>query len=103
MATVKELYDYIKLQQKEGKPITTLHQAIVDAYEADNDEKKTKEIGFIAQDVQEVVPELVTYAEDIDEYGVKYGNATALLVEAVKELTKQVNILKKELEEIKNV
>tara|TARA_R100001230_G_C5480366_1_gene31768 strand:- start:97 stop:309 length:213 start_codon:yes stop_codon:yes gene_type:complete len=44
MATVKELYDYIKLQQKEGKPITTLHQAIVDAYEADNDEKKTKEV-----------------------------------------------------------
>jgi len=44
MATVKELYDYIKLQQKEGKPITTLHQAIVDAYEAENDEKKTKEV-----------------------------------------------------------
>ena len=44
MATVKELYDYIKLQQKEGKPITTLHQAIVDAYEAGNDEKKTKEV-----------------------------------------------------------
>ena len=72
-------------------------------YNRIDDEKKTKEIGFIAQDVQEVVPELVTYAEDIDEYGVKYGNATALLVEAVKELTKQVNILKKELEEIKNV
>ncbi len=44
MATVKELYDYIKLQQKEGKPITTLHQAIVDAYEADIDDKKTKEV-----------------------------------------------------------
>ena len=35
MATVKELYDYIKLQIKLGKPITPFHQAIVDAYEAD--------------------------------------------------------------------
>jgi hypothetical protein len=35
MATVKELYDYIKLQIKLGKPITPFHQAIVDAYEKD--------------------------------------------------------------------
>ena len=35
MATVKELYDYIKLQIKLGKPITPFHQAIVDACEAD--------------------------------------------------------------------
>jgi hypothetical protein len=48
------------------------------------------------------VPELVTYAEDVDQYCVKYQNATALLVEAVKELTQQVNDLKQEIEEIKN-
>ena len=68
-------------------------------YNKINDETKTKEIGFIAQDVQEVVPELVTYAEDVDEYGVKYGNATALLVEAIKELTQKVKELEKKLEE----
>ena len=68
-------------------------------YNRIDDKTKTKEIGFIAQDVQEVVPELVTYAEDIDEYGVKYGNATALLVEAVKELTQKVKELEKKLEE----
>ena len=66
------------------------------------DEKKTREIGFIAQDVNEVAPELVTYAEDVDQYGVKYANTTALLVEAVKELTQQVKDLKQELEELKN-
>ena len=71
-------------------------------YNKKDDESKQREIGFIAQDVNEVVPELVTYAEDVDQYGVKYQNTTALLVEAVKELTKQVNDLKKELEEIKN-
>jgi hypothetical protein len=72
-------------------------------YNRIDDESRTKEIGFIAQDVNEVVPELVTYAEDVDQYGVKYQNATALLVEAVKELTQQVNDLKQEIEEIKNV
>ena len=72
-------------------------------YNKIDDEDKTKEIGFIAQEVNEVVPELVTYAEDVDQYGVKYGNATALLVEAVKELTQQVKDLKQEIEEIKNV
>jgi len=35
MATVKELYDYIKLQIKLGKPINPFHQAIVDANEKD--------------------------------------------------------------------
>ena len=72
-------------------------------YNKIDDEEKKKEIGFIAQDVNEVTPELVSYAEDVDQYGVKYGNTTALLVEAVKELTQQVKDLKQEIEEIKNV
>ena len=65
-------------------------------------ENKEREIGFIAQEVNEVAPELVTYAEDVDQYGVKYGNTTALLVEAIKELTQQVKDLKQEVEELKN-
>ena len=43
MATVKELYDYIKLQIKLGKSITPFHQAIVEAYEKD-EVKITKNI-----------------------------------------------------------
>ena len=31
LVTVKELYDYINVQRKLGKPITHFHQAIVDA------------------------------------------------------------------------
>ena len=68
-------------------------------YNRIDDEEKKKEIGFIAQDVNEVTPELVTYAEDVDQYGVKYGNTTALLVEAIKELTQKVKELEKKLEE----
>ena len=67
-----------------------------------DDPDKNREIGFIAQDVNEVTPELVTYAEDVDQYGVKYQNATALLVEAVKTLTQQVKDLQAEIEELKN-
>lgn len=57
------------------------------------------EVGFIAQDINEHLPEVVTYAEDIDQYGVAYGNVTALLVEAVKELSAEVKRLKEKLGE----
>ena len=47
---------------------------------------KSTKIGFIAQEVKNIVPELVTYDSLQDRYAVSYGNATALLVEAIKEL-----------------
>jgi hypothetical protein len=53
-----------------------------------------KNIGVIAQEVLKVVPELVSYAKDIDEYSVKYQNITALLIEAIKELKKQLDEVK---------
>lgn len=47
-----------------------------------------KRIGFIAQDVQKIVPELVFYNNNTPEkfLGVHYDNVASLLVEAVKEL-----------------
>ena len=59
------------------------------------------EIGVIAQEVEKVVPEVVTYAEDIDQYGVSYGNLTALLIEAVKEQQSTIDNLIIELKELK--
>jgi hypothetical protein len=54
-----------------------------------------KEIGFIAQEVEEVVPELVTTDETEDAMkAVSYGRTVALLVEAVKELKAEVEELK---------
>jgi len=52
-------------------------------------------IGFIAQELEQVCPELVHNCADVKS--VAYGNVTALLVEAVKELSTQVTILKGEL------
>jgi hypothetical protein len=57
-------------------------------------EDKSTKIGFIAQDVKEVIPEVVTYNEEQDKYGVSYGNVTALLVEAIKEQQTQIEELK---------
>jgi hypothetical protein len=54
-------------------------------------------LGVIAQEVVEVLPEVVTYAHDVDEYGVSYGNFAGLFIEAIKE---QNEIIKKQAEEI---
>ena len=51
----------------------------------------THEIGLIAEEVGEVVPEIVTYeANGKDARGVDYGRLTALLIEAVKEQQRDI-------------
>ena len=57
--------------------------------------------GVIAQEVNEVMPEVVTYAKDRDEYGVSYGNFAGLFIEAFKEMKKEIEDLKKEIAELK--
>ena len=59
------------------------------------------EIGVIAQEVEPILPEVVTYASDVDEYAVSYGNFAGLFIEAFKEQTEIINTLKKEIEELK--
>ena len=57
---------------------------------------ENREIGLISQEVDAVIPELTFTARD-GYGGVHYGNAVALLVEAVKELTDEVDRLKSRL------
>ncbi len=52
-------------------------------------------IGFIAQELEQVCPELVHNCAEVKS--VAYGNVTALLVEAVKELSTQVDEIKAEI------
>lgn len=59
-----------------------------------------KEIGLIAQDVENVVPELVVTGKN-DMKAVKYGNIVALLIEAVKEQQKEIDTLRAELDSLK--
>lgn len=54
----------------------------------------TSDIGFIAEEVAGVEPLLATYNEDGQVEGVKYGQITTVLVNAVKEQQKQIGALK---------
>ena len=59
-----------------------------------------RQIGFIAQDVEKVIPEVVT--TDPQGYkGIAYDKLTAVLVEAVKERQVQIDSLKAEVEALK--
>lgn len=64
----------------------------------DNEDLATgkRSIGVIAQEVREVLPELVLEAAD-GTLGVNYGNMVAVLIEAVKELTAKVATLEAKL------
>lgn len=55
-----------------------------------------KDIGLIAEDVQSVVPEVVQVSENGVE-GIDYGKLTAILIEAIKELSGRVEELEKQL------
>ena len=63
---------------------------------------KTDDIGFIAQEVNKVVPELI-YGKTAGPggLGIDYGSMTALLVEAVKKQQDQIENLKKVVEALK--
>ncbi len=59
-----------------------------------------KQVGFVAQEVEKVLPEIVT--TDNEGYkGVEYANLTAVLVEAVKELKAENEIRQKENAKLK--
>lgn len=72
----------------------------IDSYDQKIDTNK-RQVGVIAQEVNEVLPEVVTYAKDVDEYGVQYGNLAGVFIEAIKELTAKVTALEAKLAEVK--
>ena len=72
-------------------------------YNRIDDKTKKRQIGVIAQEVEEVLPEAVTYCDVNDEYGVAYGNLTGLLIEAVKDQNKIIEKQSKEIEELKEI
>ena len=61
------------------------------------DKNGHKSMGVIAQEVQKIIPEVVsTENKDGEEYlGVAYPNMVGVLIEAIKDLQKQVDELKK--------
>ena len=62
----------------------------------DND-KRSNHYGFIAEDVNKVLPNLVSYSEEGKPTGVQYSKMTAVLLEAIKEQQIQIDELKAKL------
>jgi hypothetical protein len=55
---------------------------------------KTSEIGVIAEEVAEIIPEVVNFDIENNPDSVSYGRITALLIEAIKELKSEIEVLK---------
>jgi hypothetical protein len=60
-----------------------------------------RSIGLIAQDVQKVYPEIVTKHKDDGTLAIDYGKLAAPIIEAIKELKKENDALRADLEKLK--
>ena len=66
------------------------------SYTLKSDLSNTRRLGVLAQEIMNVVPEVVNGSEETT-YSVSYGALVPLLIEAIKELTAEVNSLKNQL------
>ncbi len=57
-------------------------------------------MGVIAQEVIEVIPEVVLGSEETN-YSVAYGNMVGLLIEAIKEQQTHINRLEQQINSLK--
>jgi hypothetical protein len=66
----------------------------------DSDDKRRK-VGVIAQEILEVIPEVVGQDND-GMYNVSYGNIVGVLIEAIKEQTSIIDDLKQRISQLEN-
>ena len=76
--------------------LSTVNKLNAIRYTWKDKEDDKEHIGFSAQEVLELVPEAVNGSEET-EYGISYGKLVPVLVEAIKELTAEVEALKKKV------
>ena len=78
-----------KVQQITGVYFTSLY---------DN----SKRIGVLAQDVQKVIPEVIS-TDDKGNLGVCYSSLVGLLIEGIKELNIKINSLENRIKILENI
>lgn len=61
------------------------------------DKSSFNEAGLIAEEVEKVIPNIVTRNENGDIYGLQYTKLTAYLIEAVKSLSNEIKEIKSKL------
>jgi hypothetical protein len=79
---LKKEFTYSTAEIKDEKILTRLEA-----------QRKNK-VGFIAQDVNVVLPEVVQYDDSTDIYGINYAEIVPVLVEAIKEQQARIDELK---------
>ena len=70
----------------------------------DVDDETREFVGVIAQEVREVLPQVVTEQSDENKtLSVAYGNMVGLLIEAIKEQQKQIEEQKNQINELRDI
>lgn len=64
-------------------------------------EQEHKSLGLIAQEVDEVIKNVVTYDKEQDKYGVSYTELIPVLIKAIQEQEKAIKKLEEEVAELK--
>lgn len=62
-----------------------------------------QQVGFIAQEIQQLYPELVLTGDDENHYlALNYGNLTAVLAAQLNQVDDEVTVLKRKVAELEN-
>jgi hypothetical protein len=69
-------------------------------YKSDSKDAK-KSIGFIAQDINDISPELVFYDDEVDQYSLNYAAINVITVKAIQEQQDIIDTQKAELDSVK--
>ena len=107
LLTVTALTESSDISMKENISDLSSSEALnavmaMQAHRYDWRESGVREIGLIADEVEEVLPELVTVRKMDDMKSLKYSKIVAVLTEAMKEQQNQIDELKAEIEALKN-
>lgn len=71
-------------------------------YTRTDGDESLRHAGLMAQDVLNVLPEVVSYDAENDRYAIKYGNMAALFIEAIKELRTECRRLQDRVDELES-
>ncbi len=63
---------------------------------------ENRQVGFIAQDVEDVIPEIVSKNRE-GYYSISYGSVTPILVEAIKEQQQIIESQQSEIDQLKEM
>ena len=88
-----------KRLKKDIKPITNALPKVMQMqgvyYKRNDIEDAREQVGVLAQDMEAILPEVVLTADDeMQTKSVDYGKLTAILIESIKELKAEIEVLK---------